>query len=78
MPPRINPVVVASRPAVASSSKHPIPSNNRDQIDDQNDIVSVIEIQDTLDAMPLELTKCFGDLRELDAVLNGECEALRG
>ncbi len=86
MPPRANPTLPPPRPLVASSSKHIIPSNptnnnnnnnHRDQIDNQHDIVSIIEIQDALDAMPLELIKCFGDLRELDAVLNGECRKRR-
>lgn len=36
------------------------------------DILVVQDIVDTLDAMPGELTRALGDLRELDAVLTGE------
>jgi hypothetical protein len=83
MPPRVQPY--ASSSSLLQPVAGPSTSNARqianvnaqvaaNSLNDQHDIVSVIEIQDALDAMPLELTKCFGDLRELDAVLNGEPE----
>jgi hypothetical protein len=85
MPPRVQPY--ASSSSLLQPVAGPSTSNARqianvnaqvaaNSLNDQHDIVSVIEIQDALDAMPLELTKCFGDLRELDAVLNGEPETL--
>lgn len=36
------------------------------------DLLAALDIVEALDTMPMELTKTFGDLRELDAVLNGE------
>ena len=40
------------------------------QQDDKHDILSVVDFVDALDALPIELTKGYGDLRELDAVLH--------
>lgn len=38
-----------------------------------HDLVTVANFADTLDALPLELTRGFSDLRELDAVLSCSC-----
>ncbi|KAJ9104601.1 hypothetical protein QFC21_002099 [Naganishia friedmannii] len=58
MPPK--PVPIFSQPATI------IPSRPNDQ----HDIATTLAFVDTLDTLPGELTKTFGDLRELDAVLN--------
>ncbi|KAJ9115136.1 hypothetical protein QFC22_005466 [Naganishia vaughanmartiniae] len=58
MPPK--PVPIFSQPATI------IPSRPNDQ----HDIATTLALVDTLDTLPGELTKTFGDLRELDAVLN--------
>lgn len=58
MPPK--PVPIFSQPVTV------IPSRPNDQ----HDIATTLAFADTLDTIPGELTKTFGDLRELDAVLN--------
>jgi hypothetical protein len=58
MPPK--PVPIFSQPVTVVPSRP----------NDQHDIATTLALVDTLDTLPGELTKTFGDLRELDAVLN--------
>lgn len=60
MPPKAAPPVAPPSPVLPT------------EINDDHDLLSVIDMVDTLDAIPGELTQRFGDLRELDAVLNGK------
>lgn len=53
----------------STKSHHPSTAPN-----DAHDILAALDVVEALDTMPMELTKTFGDLRELDAVLNGESE----
>jgi hypothetical protein len=60
MPPKTYPILAPPSPIVPT------------EINDDHDVLCVMDMIDTLDSIPGELTQRFGDLRELDAVLNGE------
>ena len=60
MPPKAYPIVAPPSPVIPT------------EINDDHDVLCVMDMLDTLDSIPGELTQRFGDLRELDAVLNGE------
>lgn len=60
MPPKAYPILAPPSPVIPT------------EINDDHDVLCVMDMLDTLDSIPGELTQRFGDLRELDAVLNGE------
>lgn len=70
MPPKA-PII---RQQSASPIPAPPPAPGPSQV--PNDLLVIQDIVDTLDAMPGELTRALGDLRELDAVLTGKLDQL--
>lgn len=60
MPPKMYPIIAPPSPVIPT------------EINDDHDVLCVMDMLDTLDSIPGELTQRFGDLRELDAVLNGK------
>ena len=60
MPPKAYPIIAPPSPIIPT------------EINDDHDVLCVMDMIDTLDSIPGELTQRFGDLRELDAVLNGK------
>lgn len=62
MPPKMYPIIAPPSPVIPT------------EINDDHDVLCVMDMLDTLDSIPGELTQRFGDLRELDAVLNGKYE----
>lgn len=65
MPPKMYPIIAPPSPVIPT------------EINDDYDVLCVMDMLDTLDSIPGELTQRFGDLRELDAVLNGKYERWR-
>jgi hypothetical protein len=65
MPPKMYPIIAPPSPVIPT------------EINDDHDVLCVMDMLDTLDSIPGELTQRFGDLRELDAVLNGKYERWR-
>ena len=64
MPPKPAPIFSQPSPVIPRHPNH------------QHDIVTALVAVETLDTLPGDLTKTFGDLRELDAVLNSTTASL--
>jgi hypothetical protein len=62
-------------PSFAMAPAAPAPNVSQSMV--SHDLMTVAAYADTLDALPLDLTRGFSDLRELDAVLSGSSFGLR-
>lgn len=59
--------------AVVARSPSPTPPPPQPQKNDANDILVIQDLMDTIDQIPIELTRVHSDLNELGAVLYCEC-----
>lgn len=67
MPPKASAAAAAPPAPVAASPPPPEPKPN-----DASDILVIQDLMDTIDQIPIELTRVHSDLNELGAVLYGE------